>query len=1195
MGISFEDSLKQMAAATPAVTTETPSVMTVSELNTPVAAYSEDDGDWETLSNYAHYRVFSDENMSVIDEGKNISLDGKQFNITQEENSQYIPFMMPRFYDGFDLAGMSNNTENGTTISIHYETSDGNHGVSFPVNVEYNNSHIKFGWLVDGGVTRAPGKLKFEIHVVGTALKAGGQAQDAIPYVWKTKINDTLNVSQSLCSADCNGTIHIDDTWVSELVTRVAESVAQQIAGVQVGAQVQAAEDAAARAEAAATSATTSANNASQAAENKVNAILDNYPTKEELQQAVESVDVSEALGNLGTNEDGSTRTVVQYVDSSVQEVSDALDIAVQTINKDLEDNYYTTSESDAKLAVTLSEGGYATKTDVAEAIAAEDITAKLGNYYTKAEIGNYGEVESVIAYVDQAIEDVDVSEQLGNLGQNEDGSNRTVVQYIENKLDNVDLTNYVTTSAHSSDVGKINSAIETINTTLGQIDKSPRKTYEATYGNVELEDGTTQEYMFTLWEKSGDEDPAPTVKSRFQIMGGGGGSGNSVSLVISYVEGYKSPLAVTVDDRAILKYNFSGEDSAGDTDLDGTASWKVGNRVVATQEVATGECEFDLTDYVTVGDNKILLTITHATGAIATKSWTIKVVDVRLTSNFDDKKKYDANKPITFSFTPYGHVNKTVHFILDGEEIGTQASSASAAGLSASFTIPAQSHGSHLLKVYMTADDMTTSVNGEPEPVKSNFIIKDIICYDDMATEAVIGTTFQEFEARQYDTTNITYTVFDPTTETPEVNIAVDGIVVSTQTLTSSTTTYPFKTDVIGDHTITITCGTVTKTLIAHVSKLDITVSPVTAGLAFDFNPVGKSNDAVDRLWSYEDINMTVSDNFDWVNGGYQLDDNGDQYFCIKAGTQAVIHYNLFADDPKKDGKEFKIIFRTRNIRRRDTSFLTCLDAGIGLDMKVEYSTLYETGGFLKTDYCEDEIIEYELNINKDADMRIVMSYEDGTPSKPYEYKETSSFKQANPQPITLGSADCDILIYRIKAYSNSLTDIDIMNNFIADARNATDMIGRYERNQIYNKNNELVATLNDGFFNADDLMKAAPDLRYVFLEVPRFTWDKDIKIDDCTVYFRYPNGTRPHDNWKCTGVRHRGQGTSSNLYGYAGRNIDLCMDRDESLFTYTDENGNEVTSSTITLTDTSVPTDYLNIKVKIFAPIYGDIYSVA
>ena len=82
-----------------------------------------------------------------------------------------------------------------------------------------------------------------------------------------------------------------------------------------------------------------------------------------------------------------------------------------------------------------------------------------------------------------------------------------------------------------------------------------------------------------------------------------------------------------------------------------------------------------------------------------------------------------------------------------------------------------------------------------------------------------------------------------------------------------------------------------------------------------------------------------------------------------------STINYNLFADDPKKTGKEFKVIFRTKNIRKRNTSFLTCLNENIGLDMKVENATIYNSGGLLKSDYCEDTIIEYEFNINKDTD----------------------------------------------------------------------------------------------------------------------------------------------------------------------------------------------------------------------------------
>ena len=530
-----------------------------------------------------------------------------------------------------------------------------------------------------------------------------------------------------------------------------------------------------------------------------------------------------------------------------------------------------------------------------------------------------------------------------------------------------------------------------------------------------------------------------------------------------------------------------------------------------------------------------------------------------------------------------------------DGKEIGVVKTSTS--GIPTSYTIPAQTHGSHLLEVYMTAKingqtvgleeiiDENGEVIGYNHTIK---IVKDILWCDPTSSIPIIGCATPNISVTQYNTVNIKYSVYDPSTETPKVTWSVNGEVLGVETLTEKDAygyyTYSYKANNDGIFVFTITCGEAEpKVITMNVEKLNIDISPVTAGLEFDFNPVGYSNNSANRLWSHNNVTMTVSDNFDWVNGGYQIDENGDQYFCVKAGTSAVINYNLFADDPKKNGKEFKAIFRTKNIRKRDTSFLNCMNDGIGLDMRVEYATVYDSAGSLKSNYCEDTIIEYEFNINKYTDMMIVMSYEDGTPSKPYEYKETSSFKQTTPQPITIGSADCDVLIYRMKAYSSSLTDTDIKNNFIADARNANEMIARYNRNNIYNENGGLVSTSASGDFNVDALMKAAPDLRYIFIEVPYFTWDKDIKIDDCKVYFRYPNGTRPQDNWECTGVRHRGQGTSSNLYGYSGRNIDLCMDRDESLFTYTDEEGNTVESSTITLTDTSVPTDYLNIKVNI------------
>ena len=1182
MSLSFEDSLKK-SMATASIKAENIAVTSIANIaddvvadmgvmtldeNYGIVAYSGDDGSWQQHSDYVYYSSFSDDNISIVNDEKNINLNEKQFNITQEENSQYIPFEMPRYYDGFDLVN--------TAISIHYETKSGQHGASKPVNVTYNNEKIRFGWLVDANATVEAGKLKFEIHAYGTVTGSDGVA---LGYVWKTKCNENLNVLQSLC--DCENVINnIDDSWMQELVTDIAEKIADEIKNVAVGEQVTAAENAATRAE-------VSANNAESAASTAIANALVDYSTTTEMQEYVsteisnanidnkltayaKTEDVNTLIGDIGDNE-----SVVDYVDTAVKsvDVTEQLKDYVKTSDieegyydkteteeqlknyvqtSDLEKNYYNKTDTAQLINSTIEEKGFATTDYVTTAISEADISSKLDNYYTKSETYNKDEVDTALGSV------------------------------------TVDLTGYATetyvndkTGILSADVATNKENISSISKTLGElqedigsIDNSPKYTYDVAYNDTEDEE--VGENVFVLYEITGEgtENEVREAKRKFTIVGGSGGGGSS-SLKIAYVT--TSPVIATVNDKVLITYNFSGTDSSGDIVPEGNYTWKIGSKVIESGIATYGENTFDATDFATTTSQKFVLTITDDAGSLTTKSWTVQKVDLRLESTFSDAYAYQND--VTFNYTPYGAIQKDVHFILDGEELGTVKISTS--GIPTSYTVPAQAHGSHLLEVYMTATINNTLI-------ESNHVYKDILWQDGASNISIIGCATQTIDVIQYNTVNIKYTVLDPNTETPKVTWSVGDKVVSEETLTEKDAygyyTFSYKANEAGTFVLTISCGEAEpKKITIKVEELNINVSPVTAGLEFDFNPVGYSNSSADRLWSYNDVTMTVSDNFDWINGGYQIDENGDQYFCVKAGTNAVINYNLFADDPKKTGKEFKVIFRTKNIRKRDTSFLTCIDENIGLDMKVEHATIYNSGGLLKSDYCEDTIIEYEFNINKDTDMMIVMSYEDGAPSKPYEYTETSSFKQSSPKPITIGSEDCDIFIYRMKAYSISLTDTDIKNNFIADARNASDIIDRYNRNNIYNEDGKLVSTSASGDFSVDALMKAAPDLRYIFLEVPQFTNDKDNKIDGCTVYFRYPAGTRPQDNWTCTGMRHRGQGTSSNLYGYSGRNIDLCMDRSSSLFTYIDEEGNTVESSTITLTDTSVPTDYLNIKVNI------------
>ena len=164
------------------------------------------------------------------------------------------------------------------------------------------------------------------------------------------------------------------------------------------------------------------------------------------------------------------------------------------------------------------------------------------------------------------------------------------------------------------------------------------------------------------------------------------------------------------------------------------------------------------------------------------------------------------------------------------------------------------------------------------------------------------------------------------------------------------------------------------------------------------DFNPAGRSNADVNRLWSSGSNKMTVSDNFDWVNGGYQIDEDGDTYFCVKAGTTATISYKLFADDAKKSGKNFKLVFKTTNVRNYDATAVTCLNGGVGLSIQAQKVTLTSHQNSIDLPICEDDFLEFEFNILPDKQFREMVLWCDGIPCRVELYDTSDSFTQAAP-----------------------------------------------------------------------------------------------------------------------------------------------------------------------------------------------------
>ena len=367
---------------------------------------------------------------------------------------------------------------------------------------------------------------------------------------------------------------------------------------------------------------------------------------------------------------------------------------------------------TDAITPVSKSLNDYKTKTDA-------DLSAIHKN------IDNLPDTLKTKYYDKEAMNDL-----LGKKASNSD------VESLTTKVGAVEQV----TNSNKTSISTMGNKIASLEDAIGKIDVEPGKTYEATYD--------TESGNYTLWEitNEGETNEERTIKSQFKIVGGSGGGSTSTTLKIEYVT--KSPVIVTTNDKAIIKYNFSGQDSSGDIVSEGNYTWKIGNKVIATGIAISGENSFDCTDYISLGSQKLVLTISDDAGSVVVKSWTVQKVDIHIESTFNDTLKYPMGE-VSFDYTPYGAISKDIHFKIDGNELYKVTTTAT--GIPMAYNIKPQTHGAHLVEVYITAE-----INGLT--VESNHIYKDVIWFNPDSNVPVIGCIANNLTVKQYDTENITW-----------------------------------------------------------------------------------------------------------------------------------------------------------------------------------------------------------------------------------------------------------------------------------------------------------------------------------------------------------------------------------------------------------------------------------------------------
>lgn len=126
--------------------------------------------EWEWVDGYDN-STYTDDLIFEVDHGtKLLQQITEQIMVSGENKSQFIRFVMDRYYDGVDLSEK--------TIQIIYITEGEYSDINLACCVERNDEQIRFGWAVPYEACYEVGTLSFSIEAVGD------------DYVWKTRVYD---------------------------------------------------------------------------------------------------------------------------------------------------------------------------------------------------------------------------------------------------------------------------------------------------------------------------------------------------------------------------------------------------------------------------------------------------------------------------------------------------------------------------------------------------------------------------------------------------------------------------------------------------------------------------------------------------------------------------------------------------------------------------------------------------------------------------------------------------------------------------------------------------------------------------------------------------------------------------------------------------------------------------------------------
>lgn len=594
---------------------------------------------------------------------------------------------------------------------------------------------------------------------------------------------------------------------------------------------------------------------------------------------------------------------------------------------------------------------------------------------------------------------------------------------------------------------------------------------------------------------------------------GGGGGTGNNAVLTIANASGWLSKSVASGAACEIVINWTSLEDDLPTGN--GTLKVTINGLVKTTQDIAQGKVTVDIGKFLSTGANMVKVNVADVYGNSRTINYSVSVVEISVTSTFD--AGVPCTGAITYTYTPVGNVAKTMHFMVDGREIGTAEISAS--GRQQSYLIPAQTHGSHSLLVYFTA-----VVDGVE--IKSNELYYELICTVAGEDAPIITSTYRDDKAEQYASIVIPYMIYNPMSMTSAITLSANGKQVADLTVDRTQQIWTYRADSIGALQLEIACGDTHKVIALTVTESSMDIGAETQDLVLYLSSYGRSNnEANPGTWAYGDI-QAVFTGFNYSSDGWQLDKDNNTILRVAGDARLTIPYKAFAQDFRTGGKTIELEFATRDVMDYDAVIMSCMSGGRGFELTAQKAMLKSEQSEISTQYKEDEHVRIAFAVEKRAENRLVYCYINGTMSGTVQYPTDDDFAQAQPVDISVGSNDCTIDLYCIRVYDNDLTRYQLLNNWIADTQNVDIMLDRYTHNNVFDDYGQIV------------ISQLPKDLPYLVLqgpELPQYKGDKKM------ISGYYTDPANPTKDFTFTRAQINVQGTSSQYYARKNYKVDF------------------------------------------------------